>query len=94
MDGGGREGGRGMGGGLRSAPDFVVDALISVGAVDEVLEVLGEPFAGGRGVGVDFHNVIVGFVWPCAGHDKVVDSLELAIRRGMKLSENRNRRYI
>lgn len=64
-------GGRWTRGGLRSAPDVVVDVLISVGAVDEVLEVLGELFAGGRGVGVGFHNVIVGFVWPCAGHDKV-----------------------
>lgn len=66
---------------LRSATDIVVDALISVGAIDEALEVFGELFAGGGRVGVDFHHVIVGLVWASAGHDKVVDSLELAIGR-------------
>jgi hypothetical protein len=44
--------------------------------VDEALEVFGELFGGGRGVGVAFHHVIVGFGWASAGHDKVVISLE------------------
>lgn len=68
------------GGSLRSAPNFIVDAVVFVGAVHNVLKVFGELLGWWGGIGVDFHNVIVGFGWACAGHDKVVDSLEVVIR--------------
>lgn len=76
MKGGGRVEGVAWGEreGLRSAPDFAVDPVVFVGAVDDVLEVLGELLARWWG-GVAFHNVIFGLGWACGGHDKAVDSL-------------------